>query len=120
MGNNFNVQLLDPASSHNPTQACVGSQILNTLHWVYNPSTGNVDSVTNSIPLAPVNNCNFNVPIESWFPSATITRFGYVTVATQSSHQYPPPTGTRNIGSPPPTNLVPSAALVATRLLAVF
>lgn len=50
--------------------------------------------------------CQFWVPIASWYPAEAVTQSGYLVAASQSSRTYPPPVGSpRGSGGPPPTNL---------------
>jgi hypothetical protein len=91
----FNISVLDPAS---------GSPV--TCQWSLPAGGGS------SGP------CQFPVPIESWFPSASQIDSGYVVVATQSSHLYPAITGSpypdwydyalSGLGAAPPANIVPT------------
>jgi hypothetical protein len=100
-GSSFNVSILDPSS---------GSPV--TCQWSISTGGGS----------GP---CQFSVPIESWYPSASQIDSGYVVVATQSSHLYPATTGAPypqwydyapgGVGAAPPTNVVPTNEPNGTR-----
>jgi hypothetical protein len=94
-GSDFNISLLDP-STDTPI----------TCQWSL--STGGGSS----------GDCEFSLPIESWFPEADQIDSGYIVVATQSSRLYPAMTGAPypewydyalgGTGAAPPTNVVPT------------
>jgi hypothetical protein len=87
-GGNFVISVLDPSS---------GAVASGCSAFISVPGVGNSSAS---------GDCQFSVPIASWYPSVTVTQSGFLVAASQSSHIYPPPTGSpRGNGGVPPANL---------------
>lgn len=115
-GSTFQIQLIDIATGANPT-GCSAS----IYDYYYTSSGIHYDWEYPGLVLGTDTTCSFSVPIASWYPGTSVTGSGYVSLGTQSSRVYPPPTGSpRGTGGPPPTNVPTLSALTATNLWALY